>query len=257
MQSVVRSLQILEAVAQHQPIRVGELVPIVKLPKSTVQRSLGTLAEAGWIEPIDGDLTRWAMSPRALSILQRTSLADVNLRDSAHIPMQELCTATGETVHLIVSNGAAHCVVLDRAESPRSIRTVIPLGSILLAASSACGLAMLAAGPDSLIMDAVDVARHSIGESMDIPTAEQLDAVPEIIAATRANGYSRKLGWDGDVVAIGAVIRDHGGRVVGGLSISILISRFDRRPESEWAAEVVMCASRISATLGYQPGSSG
>ena len=63
MQSVLRSLLVLEAVAEHQPVRVGELTPLLGLPKSTVQRSLETLAEAGWLRQVDGDLTRWAAGP--------------------------------------------------------------------------------------------------------------------------------------------------------------------------------------------------
>ena len=47
MKSVTRSLRILEAVAQHQPVTVGELTKLFGLPKSTVQRTLVTLAEAG------------------------------------------------------------------------------------------------------------------------------------------------------------------------------------------------------------------
>src|SRR5215813_9929253 len=34
MQSVLRSLLVLEAVAEHQPVRVGELTPLLGLPKS-------------------------------------------------------------------------------------------------------------------------------------------------------------------------------------------------------------------------------
>ncbi|WP_234389948.1 helix-turn-helix domain-containing protein [Streptomyces sp. MMG1533] len=49
MKSVTRSLRILEAVAQHQPVTVGELTKLFGLPKSTVQRTLVTLAEAGWL----------------------------------------------------------------------------------------------------------------------------------------------------------------------------------------------------------------
>ncbi|MDX2800373.1 helix-turn-helix domain-containing protein, partial [Streptomyces scabiei] len=35
MKSVTRSLRILEAVAQHQPVTVGELTKLFGLPKST------------------------------------------------------------------------------------------------------------------------------------------------------------------------------------------------------------------------------
>ncbi|WP_324609648.1 helix-turn-helix domain-containing protein [Streptomyces sp. WM6386] len=58
MKSVIRSLRVLEAVAQHQPVTVGELTKIFGLPKSTVQRTLVTLAEAGWLRANRKDTTR-------------------------------------------------------------------------------------------------------------------------------------------------------------------------------------------------------
>ncbi len=57
LERVLRTLQVFEAVARNQPVRVGQLTPIVGLPKSTVQRILGTLAEGDWIEPLEGDHT--------------------------------------------------------------------------------------------------------------------------------------------------------------------------------------------------------
>ena len=36
MKSVLRSLRVLEAVAQHQPVTVGELTKVFGLPKSTL-----------------------------------------------------------------------------------------------------------------------------------------------------------------------------------------------------------------------------
>ena len=96
MQSVLRSLLVLEAVAEHQPVRVGELTPLLGLPKSTIQRSLETLAEAGWLRPVDGDLTRWALTARARSVVLRSG-GEEDLRESALLPMQQLRDAGGET----------------------------------------------------------------------------------------------------------------------------------------------------------------
>ena len=66
MKSVTRSLRVLEAVAQHQPVTVGELTKLFGLPKSTVQRTLVTLAEAGWLRANRKDTTRWEIGARVL-----------------------------------------------------------------------------------------------------------------------------------------------------------------------------------------------
>ncbi|MEV1178630.1 helix-turn-helix domain-containing protein, partial [Nonomuraea sp. NPDC049784] len=47
MQNVLNALRVLEEVAIRQPAGVGELARVLGLPKSTVQRSLRTLHDAG------------------------------------------------------------------------------------------------------------------------------------------------------------------------------------------------------------------
>jgi len=58
MQGIQRVFAVLEAVAQHQPAGVGELSMIFGLPKSTVQRHLWALSDAGWIGPVGEEFTR-------------------------------------------------------------------------------------------------------------------------------------------------------------------------------------------------------
>src|SRR5262249_56086889 len=138
MQSVLRSLLVLEAVAEHQPVRVGELTPLLGLPKSTVQRSLETLAEAGWLHQVDGDLTRWALTSRARAVVLRSG-GEEDLREAALPPMQQLRDAAGETAHLFVPAGSYRVVAIERVDSRRNVRTIIPLGTVfpLLATSPA------------------------------------------------------------------------------------------------------------------------
>ncbi|MCX5250588.1 helix-turn-helix domain-containing protein [Streptomyces sp. NBC_00201] len=64
MKSLTRSLRVLEAVARHQPVTVGELTKLFGLPKSTVQRTLVTPAEAGWLRANRKDTTRWEIGAR-------------------------------------------------------------------------------------------------------------------------------------------------------------------------------------------------
>ncbi|WP_425559978.1 helix-turn-helix domain-containing protein [Kitasatospora paranensis] len=66
-------LSVLELVAEHQPAGVGELSRISGLPKSTVQRTLRALADAGWIRPVGREFTRWALTPRMVTIGRRAA----------------------------------------------------------------------------------------------------------------------------------------------------------------------------------------
>ena len=51
MRSVPTTSQILDAVADDQPIELSELARRLDLPKSAAQRSLATLVDLGWIRP--------------------------------------------------------------------------------------------------------------------------------------------------------------------------------------------------------------
>jgi IclR family transcriptional regulator, acetate operon repressor len=249
MQSVLRSLQVLEAVAYHQPVRVGELTPLLGLPKSTVQRSLETLAEAGWLRQVDGDLTRWALTSRAQAVVLR-SAGEVDLRECALAPMQHLRDVTDETTHLFVPTGRYHVVVIERVDSRRDIRTVIPLGTVFPQAGSAAGVAMLAQGSDEHIDQAIAEAR----ETSDPRVGTELDKVRDQAEAARRDGYSCRMGWDRDVMGIGAAIVNHGGEVIAGLSVSIPLSRYQQSKEKAWGSQVTEAAVAVSRSLGFQDG---
>jgi IclR family acetate operon transcriptional repressor len=249
VQSVIRSLQVLEAVAYHQPVRVGELTPILGLPKSTVQRSLETLAEAGWLRQVDGDLTRWALTSRAQAVVMR-SAGEVDLRECALGPMQHLRDVTDETTHLFVPTGVYQVVVIERVDSRRTIRTVIPLGTVFAQAGSAAGMAMLAPRPDELVKEAIAEAR----KTSEVRVYPDLDKVMEQVAAARRSGYSCRMGWDRDVMGIGAAIVNYSGEVVAGLSVSIPLSRYQRGKEKRCGGDVREAAAAVSRALGFQGG---
>ncbi|MGW2083350.1 helix-turn-helix domain-containing protein, partial [Streptomyces sp. NPDC001939] len=74
MQGIARALQIFEHVANFGPIGVSDLSRRVGLPKSTTQRHLLALAEAGWIRSVgESDFTRWVVTPKALLLSQNGS----------------------------------------------------------------------------------------------------------------------------------------------------------------------------------------
>lgn len=162
--------------------------------------------------------------------------------------MQRLRDATDETSHLFVPTGQYHVAVIERVDSRRSIRTVIPLGTTFAQASSAAGVAMLARGPDEQVDEAIAVARNT----SDPRSSIDLDMVKEQVEAVRRKGYSCRSGWDRDMKGIGAAILGYGGDVVAGLSVSIPLSRYQRSKEKTWGSQVIEAATAISRSLGHQ-----
>jgi DNA-binding IclR family transcriptional regulator len=62
------------------------------------------------------------------------------------------------------------------------------------------------------------------------------------------------MGWDRDVMGIGAAIINQRGEVAAGVSIAIPLSRFQYSGEAEWGKEVMEAAAAISRSLGFSGG---
>ncbi|MGP3910862.1 IclR family transcriptional regulator [Nonomuraea sp. 10N515B] len=219
MQNVINALRVLEEVAVRQPAGVGELARGLGLPKSTVQRSLRTLHEAGWIRPAGGAVTRWQVTSKALQVGRR---AELGLRDVALPVMEELRQRTGETIHLMVPEGDA-VVLIERLETDKPLRIVLPLGIRLPLHASANGKAVLAH-----LDRPIDELPAYTGTTITDPELLRAE-----LAEVRARGYADNRGeWRSDIAAVASAVLGPDGPVAS-LSISTPASRMpdDRRPE--------------------------
>jgi IclR family acetate operon transcriptional repressor len=228
VQSVVRSLRVLEVVSERQPIGVNELARIVQLPVSTVQRILTTLATAGWIRPTGEASTRWALTARAL-IVGRRAMGEVGLREAASVPMTRLRDITQETVNLSLLDSGERMVLVERIDCDQAIRTYTKLGGSSPLHATATGRSVLAALPDEVIERLIDKGLARL--------------TPHTIAVN--NGGNRP-----NVCAIGAAVLDARGAPLAGVSMSMPDLRYDPERVPEWGALVGVTAREISSALG-------
>ncbi|WP_043618849.1 IclR family transcriptional regulator [Nonomuraea candida] len=235
MQNVINALRVLEEVAARQPIGVGELARALGLPKSTVQRSLVTLHEAGWIRP-GGEVTRWQVTSKALRLARRTELG---LRDAAVPVMEELRQRTGETIHLMVPEGDA-VVLIERLETDKPLRIVLPLGTRLPLHASANGKAVLA-HLDRTLAELPGYTDTTITDPR-LLRAE--------LAAVAERGYADNRGeWRSDIAAVAAAILGPAGPVAS-LSVSTPASRMTEELRAEYGKLVRRAAATLGETLG-------
>ncbi|MFC4007327.1 IclR family transcriptional regulator [Nonomuraea purpurea] len=238
MQNVINALRVLEEVAARQPIGVGEVSRGLGLPKSTVQRSLHTLHEAGWIRPAGGEVTRWQVTSKALQVARRTELG---LRDAAMPVMEELRQRTGETIHLMVPEGDA-VVLIERLETDKPLRIVLPLGIRLPLHASANGKAVLA-----------HLSRPP-GELPELPaytdtTITDPEALRAELEAVHVRGYADNRGeWRSDIAAVAAAVLGPEGPIAS-LSISTPSSRMPDELRAEYGTLVTRAARALSEVL--------
>lgn len=245
MRSVKVALLVFEAVAEHQPAGVGELSRALGLPKTTVQRSLSTLAEAGWIQPTDHEWRRWEVAVKVLSIVQRTAARRGGLRDIALPIMEELRTITHETIHLVVRD-KSEVVLIERLDSILSVRTFNPLGGRSALHGPSTGKSILAHLSNSEREDYLgQQLRQTTPATMVDPV--EIDRELHVI---RERGYAINLGEaQPDVHGVGAAIIDARGQPVAAISVSAPAGRMPEDRCMEYGPLVADAARKISRNL--------
>jgi IclR family acetate operon transcriptional repressor len=248
MQNVLNTLRVLEDVAVRQPVGVSELARALGMPKSTVQRALRTLHTAGWIRPVGEEFTRWALTTKALHV-GRHAAGELSLRDAAVPVMEELRRRTEETIHLMVPEGDK-MVLIERLETPKPVRIIIPLGDSAPIHASSNGKAVLASSPpkETELLLTEELARYTETTVVD---RERLLAE---LAETRARGYATNNGeWRSDIAAVAAAVLGADGRPIASISISTPVNRMPDDLRPEYGALVRDAARRISLAFGHSP----
>jgi len=232
LQSVQRALEVLEAVAEHQPVGVGELARLLDADKSAVQRALVTLHAVGWIRPTGRGPTTWELSSRPL-ILAGLARRPSDLLARTRPVLEELVRDTGETAMLALPD-ADRIVAVDVVESSHQLRTSPRLGSVLPPESSAAGIALFSA------MDADEIARFGV---------DPHDAT--LVAAMKR---ARERGWSlnagavrSEITTVGAVVLDELGRAAAALVVSAPSSRLTPDRRDATGALVGAAAERLGA----------
>lgn len=246
-QSVLRALDVLEAVALSQPVGISALARSLGIPKATVHRTLRTLGEAGWLAPqgVPGE-QRWVLTARALSVGARVVSQD-DPRERARPVLMELGRRIDENIHLSVPDGES-LTLIDLVPSTRPVQTFTQIGARAPMVLTASGWAYLSCLPPSeaagRIPAAVDLCD---GSSL---TREELLLQLEAVAR---RGFAVNPGrWRPDVAAIGAAIRDRQGLPVAALSISMPSYRLTDDLHEPYGQLVVDAAERISTALTRQ-----
>jgi IclR family acetate operon transcriptional repressor len=244
MNSVLSTLRVLEEVAARQPIGVSELARVTSMPKSSVQRCLVTLQQAGWLRIVDPDRTRWGVTMKALVIGLRGT-GEQDLRDLARPVIKRLAAETDETVHFSLRDGD-DVIIIAREDSAQAVRVIVEVGTRLPLRATSAGLAILARLDPP---EVGEVLRHPVEDFAEpIPSADELR---EEIARTAERGYALNgSAWfRPHVVSLGAAVTNATGRPIAAVTLSIPEMRFPPAEEKALARLTVAAADEISALI--------
>lgn len=249
VQSVERTLDILEALAEMGDAGVAQLSGHVTLHASTVHRLLATLISRGYVRQ-NPDSGRYLLGLKVLDVA-RAVRDHLDLRMEALPILQELMRKSGETANLSVLDNL-QIVYLEQVSSPGwMLRMFVQVGARAPLHSTAAGkvfLANLCEGDLRQMLSSYCLTPYASRTIVDLHvlTAE--------LEEVRQQGFATDYGEQEEGVScIAAPVRDHSGRVAAAISVSGPWIRITPERVSMLVPQVQEACVRLSTALGYKP----
>ncbi|MCL4800073.1 MAG: helix-turn-helix domain-containing protein [Burkholderiales bacterium] len=219
MRGVLRTVEVLRALNEHNGARVAELHRATGIPRPSIYRVLETLFSCGYVRKRDNERYELTARIRALS----SGFKDEDWIREIGLPvLQELQQEIVWPTDIVVFDDDAIVLVeTTRRQSPLTIDKFRP-GVRLPVLRSATGRAYLA-----FCLEAerqAILARVAAARGPESARARDRRYVAGLIARTRASGYGEQHGEIDPKVAGIAVPVASGGRVVACLNITFISS---------------------------------
>ncbi|HKT01584.1 MAG TPA: IclR family transcriptional regulator [Rugosimonospora sp.] len=240
--AIAKLVAVAEALTEQR--RLSRIAHATGLPISTVHRILRELVSHGWVR--EGEEHEYVLGPGLVRLAARAA-DDSDLARAARPALRALCERSGYTVHFGVRQGD-EAVYLDKLEGRGAYGMRSRVGAAIPLHCTAIGKAILAALPDA------DVRRIAARTGL-VRRMPRTLSTPEALLANLVTVRAR--GWSLDdeenvtrVRGVGAVVLNHRGDPIGGVSVSGLSFDMARAQVARLAPMVVRTAKEVSAALG-------
>lgn len=246
MQGLFRAVQLLELLGKDArgEATLGTLGRESGLPASTVHRLLKALQTVGFVNQ-DAVSGRYRLGSRLLQLGLRVS-DTIDVRAVARPYMEELTATTRETTYLSIADDL-YGVIVEKVESPQSIRLFEPLGARIPLNRGASRKVLLAYLPT----DTIDRLKSAgLLAPKTSSTVTDTNVLRRQLATIRTQGYASTSGENTPGAgAIAVPLRDWNNAVVASLSIAGPLERFKPRLP-ELRELLVATGQAISGALG-------
>ena len=243
LQVVRRAASVLRVVGREGGgPRLADLAPMVDLPKTTLHRVVGALADEGLLR-VDPSGRIWLGS----ELIELSRAATADLAAQVRPAVQRLHRAVDETVDVAIVEGTT-VRFIDQIQSTRPLRAVSAVGAVFPLHASANGKAALAA------MAPADAAPVLAGPLEALTPATITDAAvlrAELTEIARSGiGYDRQEHTVG-ICAVGSAIVGPAGPVLT-LSLPVPTDRFIER-QDDLIAALRTAVAEAADLLGLAP----
>jgi len=249
VQSVARSLGLLEALASPGELGLVELAARAGLQPSTAHRLLSTLVGRGYVIQT-ADTGRYLLGYKVLELASFVNGRTAHLRALARPHLVSIQKITGETTNLTVLEGP-QVVYIDQVEGSRSVRMFTQVGRAVPAHTSAAGKVILAFYASDLVEKLY--AEEPLGQ-LTPRTLTTLNGLGDELARIRRRGYAiDNEEHEEGVSCVAAPIFDHEGGVRAAISVSGPAPRIHSADTAELGELLTTRTAEISRSLGFEP----
>jgi IclR family acetate operon transcriptional repressor len=237
-------LFVLEEIARNQPVSIAELARLMEEDKSGIQRSVMTLADAGWIAMTPGMSSRWQVTSH-IQVVAKIARENDNMQRTARGVMEKLRDAVLETVVLLVPD-VRQFVVIEVVESKQLVRTAPKVGLVIPAHDTVTARAYLPfVGPS----EQTEFLGRTPGDA-DLETFE-LSRSRGYAAGTHSYAHTNEGREAIGSASIAAPVLDLDGHPVALLLISGPSERLPTERQEELGQLLVRAAQEISRGARY------
>jgi len=249
MKSLLKVIDIIDAVAEAGSAGIRKLSSMTGFPPSTIHRIVTTLVERHYLEQ-DKATKRYALSFRFLELGTKVQ-QQFHLTSIARPYLERLMAETRESVNLAVQDGD-NMVYLDQVQSNFSmLRLFTRPGARVPLYTTGVGKMFLSQMNES---DFDEYLQRTRPIRYTPSTLVERDKIMEELALIRAQGFSvDNEDMEEGVRCVAALIFDHNGQPTAAVSISGAAIRITPDRIDSLGELIKTCASAISNELGFNP----
>jgi IclR family acetate operon transcriptional repressor len=245
VQSLERSLRILEVLAEAEQLTLGELARRAQLRPSTAHRLLATLVARGYALRA-GRAGSYMLGFRAAALAGVAAERTERLRGCARAHLEAIARQTGESANLSILV-APDAVYVDQVDGTHAVRMIAQLGAAVPAHASAAGKAMLASAPAGALETLLGGGPLA---ALTPATITALAALERELDAVRARGYAiDDEEHEPGVGCVAAAVLGSDGEALAALSVSAPVQRIRSADPGSLGQLLVREAAAVSRGL--------
>lgn len=246
LSSVKNALLILRSFTMEEPEKkISDLAASLGLNKSTVSRTMATLASEGFVYK-DPETKKYRLG---MTIISLSGIINNNMdvyRESQPI-LNKLVQDIDETAHISILDNT-DVIYIQKIECNHYVRALTHVGKRNPAYCTSSGKVLLAHADESLVETVINSGLKKYTDT----TITDPDKLREHLKKVKEDGFAYSLAeFNEGVNSVAAPIYDYTGKVIAALTVVGPMQRIQQNKIRPLAKKVIEASMEISDRMGY------